>query len=149
MLQYCLAGRSKKQNRQFILSGMAKDTFLEINQEQFKTFKQFAIDTPVVMLNMLKFKIRVPETGLSGEEAYKEYMRQATPFFSKADAEILFLGKPQTMLIGPEDEDLWDKVLLIKYNTIAGFIDMVQAAGYPSHLRAQALEDSRLIHCEP
>lgn len=128
---------------------MGKDTFLEINQEQFKAFMQLPEDTPVVMLNLLKFKDRVTETELSGEESYKEYMRQATPFFAKADAEILFLGKPQTMLIGPEDEDLWDKVLVIKYNTIKGFLGMVQGEGYPSHLRAQALDDSRLIHCKP
>ena len=128
---------------------MSNEIFLEINQKQFKAFTQLPEDTPVVMLNLLKFKDRVTETGLSGAESYKEYMRQAAPFFAKADAEILFLGKPQTMLIGPEDEDLWDKVLIIKYNTISGFLGMVQAEGYPSHLRAQALEDSRLIHCKP
>ena len=124
-------------------------SYLEINTKQFKTFKQLHVDTPVVMLNFLKFKVEVPETGLSGEASYKEYMRAAAPFFAKADAEVLFLGKPQTMLIGPEDENLWDKMLLIKYNTVAGFLGMVQAEGYPSHLRAQALEDSRLIHCKP
>ena len=127
---------------------MSNEIFLEINQKQFKAFTQLPEDTPVVMLNLLKFKDRVTETGLSGAESYKEYMRQAAPFFAKADAEILFLGKPQTMLIGPEDEDLWDKVLIIKYNTISGFLGMVQAEGYPSHLRAQALDDSRLIHCQ-
>ena len=128
---------------------MGKESFLEINQEQFKAFVKLPKDTPVVMMNLLKFKDTVPETGLSGESSYKEYMRQAAPFFAKANAEVLFLGKPQTMLIGPKDEDLWDKILLIKYNTIAGFLGMVKAEGYPSHLRAQALNDSRLIHCKP
>jgi hypothetical protein len=126
---------------------MGKQAFLEINSEQFKTFKELPMDKSVVMLNLLKFKDEVPETGLSGAASYKEYMKQATRFFAKADAEVLFLGKPQMMLIGPEDEELWDKVLLIKYNTIAGFLNMVQAEGYPSHLRKQALSDSRLIHC--
>lgn len=127
---------------------MAKQLYVEINKAQFDAFKKLALNTPVVMLNLLKFKDEVPETGLSGEVAYKEYMRQATPFFEKADAEVLFLGKPQTMLIGPSNEALWDKVLLIKYKTIAGFLTMVQAEGYPAHLRARALEDSRLIHCQ-
>ena len=126
---------------------MEKQSYLEINPEQFKIFMQLAMDTPVVMMNLLKFKNTVPETGLSGEASYKEYMRQAAPFFAKANAEVLFLGKPKTMLIGPKDEGLWDKILLIKYNTIAGFLGMVKAEGYPSHLRAQALNDSRLIHC--
>ena len=127
---------------------MGKESFLEINQEQFKVFMQLPMDTPVVMLNLLRFKDRVPETGLSGAASYKEYMKQATPFFSKANAEILFMGKPQKMLIGPIDENLWDKVLLIKYNAIADFLGMVLSEGYPSHLRTQSLSDSRLIHCK-
>ncbi len=127
---------------------MGRQTYLEINQEQFKAFAQLPMGTPVVMLNLLRFKDAVVETGLSGAESYKMYMKQAMPFFAKANAEVLFLGKPQTMLIGPEDEALWDKVLLIKYNTIADFLDMVQAEGYPAHLRKQALSDSRLIQCK-
>jgi len=127
---------------------MAIQSHLEINKEQLKAFVQLPMDTPVVMLNLLKFKDTVPETGLSGETAYKEYMKAANPFFVKANAEVLFMGKPQTTLIGPGDEALWDKMLLIKYSTIADFLGMVKAEGYPSHLRTQALEDSRLIHCE-
>lgn len=127
---------------------MGNKSFLEINKEQFQKFMELPMDTPVVMLNLLKFKDSVLETGLTGELSYKEYMKQATPFFAKANAQVLFMGKPKTMLIGPEDEGLWDKVLLIKYNTIADFLGMVQAEGYPSHLRKQALEDSRLIHCK-
>lgn len=127
---------------------MDKESFLEINPEQFKAFTQLPIDTTVVMLNLLKFKEEVPETGLSGEASYKEYMKKATPFFVKANAEVLFLGKPKTVLIGPEDEELWDKMLLIKYNTIADFLIMVKSEGYPAHLRTQALDNSRLIHCE-
>lgn len=127
---------------------MGKESFLEINREQFKAFVQLPMNTPVVMLNLLKFKDMVPETGLSGAASYKEYMKQAAPFFARADAEVLFLGKPQTMLIGPENEELWDTVLLVKYKTISGFLEMVQAEGYPSHLRAQSLDDSRLIYCE-
>lgn len=126
---------------------MAETSFLEINSEQFKAFAQLPSDTSVVMLNLLKFKDQVPETALSGADSYKEYMRQASPFFAKANAEVIYMGKPKTTLIGPEDEGLWDKILLIRYHTIADFLNMVQAEGYPSHLRAQALLDSRLIHC--
>jgi uncharacterized protein (DUF1330 family) len=127
---------------------MKKESYIEINKEEFKKFVELPMDTPVVMLNLLRFKDRVSETGLSGQESYKAYMKQATPFFAKAGAEILYMGKLQTMLIGPENEELWDKMLLVKYQTISGFLGMVQAEGYPSHLRAQALEDSRLIQCE-
>lgn len=127
---------------------MAEQSYIEINQEQFKAFAKLPMNTPVVMLNLLKFKDAVPETGLSGAESYKGYMKQAMPFFAKANAEVLYLGEPQTMLIGPENEALWDKILLIKYKSIADFLGMVKTDGYPAHLRSQALNDSRLIHCE-
>lgn len=127
---------------------MTEQSYLDINQEQFKAFVQLPMDTPVVMLNLLKFEDAVPETGLSGEESYKVYMKHAMPFFAKANAEVLYMGKPQTMLIGPENEALWDKILLIKYKSIADFLGMVKAEGYPAHLRSQALSDSRLIHCQ-
>jgi len=127
---------------------MKKESFLEINETQFKAFVQLPLDTPVVMLNLLKFKDAVLETGLSGEASYTQYMKAASPFFAKANAEVLYMGKPQATLIGPEDENLWDKILLVKYQTISDFLSMVRAEGYPSHLRSQALEDSRLIHCK-
>ena len=127
---------------------MEKQSYIEVNAEQFKAFMQLPMDTPVVMLNFMKFKDKVPETGLSGAESYNRYMEAATPFFAKASAEVIYMGVPKTMLIGPEDENLWDKMLLVKYNSIADFLGMVQAEGYPSHLRALALEDSRLIHCQ-
>ena len=127
---------------------MEEKSHLEINTEQLKAFAQLPMDKPVVMLNLLKFKETVIETGLTGAESYKIYMKAAMPFFQKANAEILYMGKPQRILIGPADEDLWDKILLIKYNTVADFLGMVKAEGYPSHLRDQALLDSRLIQCD-
>jgi len=127
---------------------MANEAYVDINQEQFKMFMQLPKDEAVVMLNYLKFKDTVAETGLSGRASYKEYMRQATPFFNKANATVLFWGRPKHMLIGPEEGALWDEVLLVRYESVTDFFAMVKAEGYPSHLRKQALEDSRLIHCK-
>jgi len=120
----------------------------KINQEQLKAFSLLPAGKPVVMMNLLKFKDTVAETGLSGAESYKEYMKAAMPYFQKANAEILYMGKPQRILIGPEDEGLWDKILLVKYNSTADFLGMIKAEGYPTHLRDQSLQDSRLIQCD-
>lgn len=127
---------------------MEKKSYIEINPEQVQAFMQTPHDEPVVMLNLLKFKDRVAETNLSGEASYKEYMKQATPFFNKANAEILFYGQPKHMLIGPEDDVLWDRMLVVKYKTMIDFVHMIRDKAYPLKLRAQSLTDSRLIHCE-
>ena len=139
---------TKETDRQFILKYLKTTSHNKINQEQLKAFSQLPADKPVVMINLLKFKDTVAETGLSGAESYKGYMKAAMPYFQKANAEILYLGKPQRTLIGPEDEALWDKILLVKYNSTADFLGMIKAEGYPTHLRDQALLDSRLIQCD-
>lgn len=106
-------------------------------------------DQELMMLNFLRYKDTVEETGLSGEASYKEYMKAATPFFKLVEAEVVFFGRPQSTLIGPEEEALWDDVLIVKYDTPGSFLKMVQEDGYPSELREQALLDSRLIYCKP
>lgn len=85
---------------------------------------------------------------MTGEASYKQYMKAATPFFEKIDAEIIFFGRPLLMLIGPEDETLWDDMLLVKYKNQSEFFKMTRAEGYPTKLREQSLQDSRLIYCK-
>jgi hypothetical protein len=128
---------------------MDEQYYLNMNPDQVSDFVNSASGKPVVMLNMVKYKVLVSETGMTGKESYKEYMRQATPFFLKANAEIVFYGSPKHMLIGPEAHTLWDDVLIVKYNSVSDFMSMIMAEGYPSHVREQSLEDSRLIHCTP
>ena len=56
---------------------MGSEAYLEINPDQVSDFVESASNQPVVMLNLVKYKALVPDKGISGKEAYKEYMRQA------------------------------------------------------------------------
>lgn len=111
-------------------------------------FKETTGDEPVVMLNLLKYRAQVEETGETGKQEYSNYLNAAAPFLEKADAKVLFFGSPKHMLIGPIEEELWDAVIVVRYNSFVHFVGMAQAEGYPSHLRERALADSRLIHCK-
>lgn len=53
---------------------------LDLTKDQFKAFMAMPIDTPLQMLNLLKFKEKVEETGVSGRAQYKVYMKATTPF---------------------------------------------------------------------
>ncbi len=128
---------------------MKSKSYLKVNREQIKVLHSVPKDQEIVMLNLLKYKKKVVATGLSGEASYAHYLQAATPFFKKITAEILFFGKPQLTLIGPEDETLWDAMILVKYSTPMDFFNIARAEGYPTELREQALEDSRLIYCSP
>jgi len=125
------------------------ESYIDVNPEEFQKFKNEIGSGPLVMLNLLKYKGTVGETGETGKEAYTTYLNAAAPFLKKVNAEVLFFGSPEHMLIGPMDEELWDAVIVVKYGSFTDFIKMAKAEGYPSHLRARALSDSRLIHCQP
>ncbi len=125
------------------------ENYLNVNPDEFQKFKNSTDGTPVVMLNLLRYKTTVEETGETGKEAYANYLNAAQPYFKQVDAEIVFFGKPEHMLIGPADEALWDAIIVVKYASFSDFIAMAMAEGYPSHLRERALLDSRLIHCKP
>lgn len=124
------------------------ESYLNVNPDVFMKFKADTGKEPVIMLNLLKYKERVAGTGESGKEGYSAYLNAAAPFLEKAEATVLFFGAPKHMLIGPVDEELWDAVIIVKYNSFSHFTGMVKAEGYPSHLRERALKDSRLIHCK-
>ncbi len=123
--------------------------YLDLTKEQFLEFIKIPVDTPLQMLNLLKFKSHVEETGVTGAEQYKNYMKETVPFFQKSNAKVLFYGSPKYTVIGPQGELEWDKVLIVEYAKKEDFINMITAEGYPSEVRKLALEDSRLIFCEP
>jgi uncharacterized protein (DUF1330 family) len=109
-----------------------------LNQEGFATFAARAgEDSPVVMLNLLRFK---PD---GGRERYGDYGAAVTPLLEKAGARVVYLGEPAQPLLG---EGGWDSVLLVEYPTRQAFLDMIASAEYQAigHLRTEALEHGEL-----
>ncbi len=127
---------------------MSIQTYINASRAQFKAFMELPVDTPLQMLNLLKFKETVAETGRTGEAQYKAYMKAAMPFIQGSNAKVIFYGVPKFTVIGPEVLE-WDKVLIVEYATKADFINMVTNPDYPAHMRTLALADARLIFCEP
>ena len=123
-------------------------TYLDGTKAQFQSFMALPDDGTFYMLNLLKFKDQVPETGKTGREQYREYLQAATPFLQESGAEVVFTGTALLALIGPQGDVEWDKVLIVKYANKAAFSNMVTRPDYPGDLRKMALADSRLICCK-
>lgn len=123
------------------------DTFIEVTSDQFQSLTALPIEGPFQMFNLLKFKEKVEEAGISGAHAYVEYMQAIQPFFQASKARIVYHGKPMFTIIGPGGNPEWDKIMIVEYPSKEAFFKMISEEGYPSHLRTRALEDSRLILC--
>ncbi len=107
------------------------------------------------MMNLLRFKPKAdytnleslkPDQEITGEEAYQLYMDYTLPELEKAGGKIIFYGKSNSFLIGPESEN-WDAILLVGHQSVAKFIEFSQNKDYlkTAGHRSAALEDSRLL----
>ena len=101
------------------------------------------ISGPVVMLNLLRFRVLVdysetpelaPIVEISSKESYQFYFKHTMPHLLKSGGEIIFLGKGRAFLVGPLNEQ-WNEVLLIKQNSVDDFMAFASNQEYLKGVR--------------
>jgi hypothetical protein len=130
-------------------------TYLDPTQEQGRAFFGRAIGGSVVMLNLLRFRptadysaapALMPGAPISGEEAYRFYVRHTLPYLNASGGELLFYGRGGDFLIGPVNER-WDAAMLVRQSSLTSFLAFASNPDYLAGMahRTAALEDSRLL----
>ena len=131
------------------------NSHIKVTNEAGQRFFSQQHITPMVMLNLLRFKQEAdytesphlsPENAISGKHAYKLYMKSVVPLLSKIGSEVIFSGKADHFLIGPQDEK-WDAVLLVRHQNMKDFMAIAADEEYLKieGNRTAALADSRLL----
>ena len=132
--------------------------YLNVTQEAGIALIRRGIKGSVVMLNLLRFRETAdysatpelaPENPISGEEAYRLYMKHTMPHLIKSGGELVFYGKGGPFLIGPTNER-WDAAMLVRQSSVAEFMAFASNPEYMEGMahRTAALEDSRLLPLE-
>lgn len=129
------------------------DSHTNPDRARFAAFKDLPRDEPVHMLNLVQFRAQAAyEDGraATGRQAYAAYSRESGPIFAALGGHILWSGRPQLMLIGPEAE-AWDIAFVAAYPSGQAFIDMIRDPAYQKAAlhRTAAVADSRLIRMAP
>jgi hypothetical protein len=116
------------------------------------------IEGAIVNLNLIRLKEYAdyaayphlqPASKISGREAFEKYIEAAKPFLEASCGEILFIGKGDRFLIGP-DQEHWDICMLVRQNSVRDFFEFEQNEAYlriAGH-RMAAIEDARLLPLE-
>jgi hypothetical protein len=86
-------------------------SMFEPTPEQFAALTARPADTPVVMVNLLKFKTA------GGLEAYQQYGREVAPHLQRVGATLRYAGEAPELVIGDGDRPWWDAILLVEYPT--------------------------------
>jgi uncharacterized protein (DUF1330 family) len=91
--------------------------------EQLQALLAGPPDTPVVMLNLLRFKEQAdaPDAGVSGEEAYRRYAQQMVRFVESRGGRVLWTGRIDSQLIGTEAEG-FHMIALVEYPSRQAFV---------------------------
>ena len=104
------------------------------NEDQIKGFLEGDVDTPIYMLNLLRFKDNAEyedgrQTNLSGQEAYAIYGTEVQAHLAKVGGHGIFAGSVSRLMLG-EVEDLWDMVAIAMYPSKTAMLKMVSDPDY-------------------
>lgn len=134
------------------------DRYIDPERAQFDAFKALPRDTPIHMLNLVRFRDAaaypadhpLAAQGLSGAEAYAHYGKDSGPVFRRVGGRIVWRGAMKAMVIGPADEH-WDAIFVAAYPGGGAFMEMVTDPVYRRAVihRQAAVATSRLIRCDP
>ena len=127
--------------------------FVDPTKETFAAFRASDRPGPIHMLNLVRLRARAAYPDgreATGAEAYAAYGRESAPVFSALGGSIVWRGKLELMLIGPETER-WDLCFVAQYPSVAAFVSMIRDPVYREAVRHRqaAVEDSRLIRLAP
>jgi len=116
--------------------------------EQLAQLQTYPKNTPLVMVNILKFKNQT-SSGESGAAVYARYLKNAQPFVEKSGAKLLWRGQVHTTLIGNENHQA-QLIFLVEYPSVDHFFAMVSNPDYQKIAtdRTLALEFGGLIACK-
>jgi uncharacterized protein (DUF1330 family) len=124
---------------------------IDPTKEIFALFRDNNREGPIQMLNLVQLRAEAKyEDGrkATGAEAYAAYGRESGPVFERLGGKIIWQGKFELMLIGPQSER-WDHCFIAQYPGVSAFVDMIRDPVYREAVkhRQAAVQDSRLIRC--
>ena len=117
---------------------------------QITRLAETADDGPVVMLNLLRFaKTAAAGGGETGADSYERYGEKMREIMARRGIKLLWRGRADQVVIGDDEADAWDMVLLVEYPSRKIFLEMGASKEYESvgEHRTNALTDSRLFAC--
>ena len=126
---------------------------IDPTRETFAAFRADGRPGRIHMLNLVRLRARAayPDgRNATGAEAYEAYGRESLPVFSRLGGSIVWRGRFELMLIGPQEER-WDHCFIAEYPSVAAFVEIIRDPVYRDAVkhRQAAVEDSRLIRLAP
>ncbi len=124
-------------------------TQIKPSEQQMVAIMAYPKNTPVTMVNIIKFKEKTENGGETGKEAYARYYKNAQKFIIQSQAKLIWKGAVATTVIGDAEQQP-DMIFLVEYPTVDHFMQMVANPEYQKIAvdRSISLEYGGLIACQ-
>lgn len=104
------------------------------NEAQILAFSEPGPETPIYMVNLLKFKPHAEYADgrvstLTGREAYEIYGAAMVEFLRESGGEIIFAGDVTHLMLGEVDE-LWDEVAIAMYPSRKTMLEVTSSSDF-------------------
>ncbi|CAM4047873.1 DUF1330 domain-containing protein [Novosphingobium lubricantis] len=128
--------------------------WIDPDAENFARFKALPRDTPLHMLNLIRFKPLADyppghpchALGLTGAQAYARYREAVRGLIAGVGAAMVWEAPLECVVTGPAEE--WDEAFVMGYPDAGAFFALIKDAAYVRDAlphRTAAVADSRLI----
>ena len=87
-------------------------------------------ESPVVMVNLVRFRDQSLDGDGSGWDAYLRYSRGFMPQLKACGGTILWAGKPEGLAFGDLGDARWDYIVLVRHTSRADFLRIMTSADY-------------------
>ena len=113
---------------------------IDPTREVFAQFRANDRPGPIHMLNLVRLRAQAAYPDgrqATGAEAYAAYGRESGPVFERLGGRIVWQGRFELMLIGPQEER-WDHCFIAEYPSVAAFVGDDPRPGLPGGGEASA-----------
>jgi len=124
-------------------------TQIKPSDQQMAAIMAYPKNTPVTMVNIIKFREKIENGKDTGKEAYARYYKNAQEFVMRSQAKLIWKGAVATTVIG-DSAGQPDMIFLVEYPSVDHFLQMVADPEYQkiANDRSIALEYGGLIACQ-
>lgn len=86
--------------------------------------------SPVVMVNLVRFRERSLDGNGTGWDAYTRYSKGDMPLIKKVGGTVLWAGHVEGVAFGVVADGHWDWVVLVQYPSRSAFLAMMTSPEY-------------------
>ena len=124
-------------------------TQIKSSEEQMAQLMAYPKDTPLTMINILKFKKKTGIGNESGKAAYLRYFKNVQPLVAQSKAKLIWKGVVASTVVGDSKGEP-DLIYLVEYPSVDHFLKLVSHPEYQNIAkdRTIALEYGGLIACK-